>query len=151
MNIQRCRIAGLVALFALAILMFARSASALDGRVHAEPHLAIAPLHYDGIEHLLATDYAGLPGVEWMTRRAPWTRALLTPMLRPLSFLHFESISALGGSPAAMRAHPDASKLPPHLLDRILALPIRPVQIGESRRIPMDPKPGAGLVLKLSF
>jgi hypothetical protein len=60
----------------------------------------------------------------------------LTPRVR------FPALAtAIDGPPSAIR----------RLHQRLVDLPLRPVQIGSTPHLPSDPEPGVGLVVKLRF
>ncbi len=155
MNAERFRKTGLMILIALAAVMFVRSALAFDGRVYADPALGLAHAPSGSASAALHASSPRLPGFEWLADRAPWTRVLLAPVLDPFALVYRESVGAFRLQAIGAHHHaafaPPGVEAPPHVIDRILALPLRPVQIGEAKRIPLDPAPTAGIVVKLSF
>jgi len=160
MNVQRCRTAGLAVLLALAVFMFTRSALALDGQVREDAPI----LHQDMLRSAPHATTGWLwPGVHsggaatlgWLSEHAPWSRPLLDPVLLPLGLgLRDESGAgrgiAEGDRPLAPQGTGPGAPYAAWV-DRLLAIPLRPVQIGESRLRPLDPKPSAGVVVKLPF
>ena len=157
MNVQRCRTTGLVVLFVIAILMFARVVLALDGQVRGDAPIAVRHALRVDPSHAVSGQSAPVHGpaeTGWLSQRAPWAKIILDPVLLPLVALRDEARIAYGIASAHASPDPNeaASQAPSSdWVDRLLAIPLRPIQIGESRLRPLDPKPGAGVVIKLPF